>query len=117
MMPRAVTAAAPDPSVPEEPAVGQPALVDLESQALVQAERPGRVLGVDPERRLGHAGARQAAERFRGDRPPKTPAPPRPAHADVLEPAAIDAERRVLLGPDPGLDDPGDLVKIGRAHV
>src|SRR5687767_16000503 len=84
-------------SVPEEPGIGQPALADLETEALVQAQRPSRILGIDPEARLGHAGSGQAAKRLRGDGAAQPPASPRPAHADVLEPSALHADRGVLL--------------------
>src|SRR5687768_138188 len=87
-------------------------MVDLEPEALVQAQRPGRVLSIDPEARLGHARPCQAAQRLRRDGPAESPASPRSTDADVLEPTAGHADRRILLGPDPVLDDAGDLVAV-----
>ncbi len=46
------------------------------------------------------------------DRPRQPTPAPRTPDADVLEPAALDAGRRVLLRPDPVLDDTRDLVAV-----
>ena len=44
------------PSVADRPPIRHRAMIHLEPQPLVQPERPGRILGIDPEHRLGHAG-------------------------------------------------------------
>ena len=88
--------------------------MDLEAQALVQAERAGRVLRIDPEHRVVHARRAQSAQGLRGQRSSEATAPPRASHADALQPAALDAEVPVLLGPDPRLHDARDLVAVPR---
>src|SRR6187397_645025 len=97
------------PSVGDGASVARRLLVHDEAQPLIQPERPGRIVGVDAEHRVGHAGLPDAAQRGGGERPAQAASPPRPADADVLEPAAPDAERLVLVGPDPVLDDARDL--------
>ncbi len=95
------------------PPVGRRAAVDLEAEALrtARARRSGSREST-PSMPSSSPRSRKLDQRGRGHRPGQAAPAPRPADADVLEPAAADAERLVLLGPDPVLDDAGDLVAI-----
>ena len=71
-----------------------------------------RVLRVDPEHSLGHPCLAEPDQGCGGDGSRQSAPTPRPADADVLEPATLDTEALVLLGPDPVLDDARDLVAV-----
>src|SRR5690349_24854108 len=90
---------------------GRP-LIDLEREVLVEPECAGGVLGVDAEHRVRHTGGAQAPERLGRHRPGQPTPSPSATNADLLEPAPLDAEALILVGPDPVLDDAGDLIAV-----
>src|SRR5262249_8928290 len=80
-----------------------------EPELLVEVQRARRVLGVDAERRDGHAAVAMDPQGANDQRTGKAAGPPGTANRDVVEPAHVDPERRVLVGVDGVHDDPGDL--------
>src|SRR6185503_7882602 len=93
---------------------GDRALVDAEAEALVQAQRAARVVGIDAERRRVLPAIAQHRERPRDERAREATPAPLPAGEDAVQPAATVAERGVLRLVD-GVDDAaGDLVAVER---
>ena len=77
-----------------------PSAHDVEAQALVQGQRPGRVRRRPRPATPRSCHARGAPRTRPRTAPWRRPGRARPPHRHVVEPAPRDAERRVLLGED-----------------
>src|SRR6266545_3256249 len=84
----------------ERAAIGRGSVDRAETHALVDPQSAAGVLRVDRQGALGHAASAEERERRDHERASQPAVAPRPADADVLDPAPSAAEAAVLFGVD-----------------